>query len=245
MLLLYPVYLIQNKLFIALKSLQLHHQIFTLANNFLWWTYFGLMRFIYRWMTLVHAKLCVSDATVNKGNSWMADVTFDWHHVMETAVVRNNQTCRFITFLHRSFYKIYIKTSLTVKVTIQKQSVNIRDEFQLLWHSSKYEGNGSRAKLTWLTLHETHCVHLRNKSHFSEAHQSMNTTDHVQSKWCPKGIVNFARDLLRSYFDEPQKNEIHLIFTHSFDIVFVHYLWNFDLNLANKGWRKVIIQHVW
>ena len=53
--------------------------------------------------------------------------------------------------------------------------------------------------------------------------------------------VNFARDPLRSYFHEPQKNEIHL-FTLCFYIVFVHYFWNFDLNLANKRRRKVIIQ---
>ena len=31
--------------------------------------------------------------------------------VTETAVERNNQTRQFITFLHRLFYKIYIKTS--------------------------------------------------------------------------------------------------------------------------------------
>ena len=36
-----------------------------------------------------------------------------------------------------------------------------------------------------------------------------------------------------------------LIFTLCFYIVFVHYLWNFDLNLANKQRRKVIIRCVW
>ena len=47
--------------------------------------------------------------------------------------------------------------------------------------------------------------------------------------------LNFARDPLRSYFHEPQKNEIRLSYSHFvFYIVFVHYLWNFDLNLANK-----------
>ena len=32
-------------------------------------------------------------------------------------------------------------------------------------------------------------IHSRNKFHFSEVHGSMNTTDHVQSKWCPKGVT--------------------------------------------------------
>ena len=50
--------------------------------------------------------------------------------------------------------------------------------------------------------------------------------------------INFAQD-------EPQKNEIHhsLTFTLCFYIVFVHHLWNFDLNLANKRRRKVVIRH--
>ena len=51
-------------------------------------------------------------------------------------------------------------------------------------------------------------IHLRNKFHFSEVHGSMNATGHVQSH------VNFARDLLRSYFHDPQKNEIHLLYLH-------------------------------
>ena len=41
----------------------------------------------------------------------------------------------------------------------------------------------------------------------------MNAMGHVQSKWRPS---NFARDPLRSYFDEPQKNEIHLLYLHYF-----------------------------
>ena len=83
-------------------------------------------------------------------------------------------------------------------------------------------------------------VYLRNKFNFSEVHGSMNITGHVQSKGRPWGgrHVNFAWDPLRSYFHAPQKNEIHLIFTLCFYIVFAYYLWNFDLNLANKRQRK-------
>ena len=36
---------------------------------------------------------------------------------------------------------------------------------------------------------------------------------HVQSKW-REGVTYFARDPLRSYFPEPQKNEIHLLYLH-------------------------------
>ena len=52
-------------------------RILTLANNFLWWTYFGPRRFIHPWTTLVHAMLCISDV-IDKCNSWLADITFDW-----------------------------------------------------------------------------------------------------------------------------------------------------------------------
>ena len=64
--------------------------------------------------------------------------------------------------------------------------------------------------------------HLKNKFHFSEVHGSMNATGHVQSKWRPKGRhINFARDLLGSYFHEPQKNELHLLYLR---FVFISFL---------------------
>ena len=56
------------------------------------------------------------------------------------------------------------------------------------------------------------CKCLRDEFYFSEAHESMNAMGHVQSH------VNFARDPLRSYFHEPQKNEIHLLYLH-FDFI--------------------------
>ena len=70
---------------------------------------------------------------------------------------------------------------------------------------------------------------------------------HLRNKLTPEGRhVNFARDPLRSYCHEPKKSEVHLLYLHFvFYIVFVHYLWNFDLNLANKRRRKVIIWCVW
>ena len=57
--------------------------------------------------------------------------------------------------------------------------------------------------------------------------------------------VNFALDPLRSYFHEPQKNEIHLLYLDFVLISFFYYLWNFYLNLANKRRRKIIIRRVW
>ena len=41
----------------------------------------------------------------------------------------------------------------------------------------------------------------------------MNAMGSVQSKSTPEGRhVNFARGPLRSYFHDPQKNEIHLLY---------------------------------
>ena len=56
-------------------------------------------------MTLIHATLHVSDV-IDKCTSWLADVTFD---IMVTAVERNNQTRRIITFLRRLFTKFKSK----------------------------------------------------------------------------------------------------------------------------------------
>ena len=39
----------------------------------------------------------------------------------------------------------------------------------------------------------------------------MNAMGHVQKEG---RHVNFARDPLRSYFHDPQKNEIHLLYLH-------------------------------
>ena len=47
------------------------------------------------------------------------------------------------------------------------------------------------------------------KFHFSEVHESMKTTDHVKRKRRPKGVpLTLRGNALRSYFHEPQKNEI-------------------------------------
>ena len=109
------------------------------------WTYFGPSRFIHRWMTIIHVKLCVSDVT-DKWNSWLVDVMFNWHHIKEPAVECNNQTCWFIIFLRHLFYKIYLKTSQIMN----KNDVKINGKYiYFFWHSSKYECNGSHAKLTW------------------------------------------------------------------------------------------------
>ena len=52
--------------------------------------------------------------------------------------------------------------------------------------------------------------------------------------WRPLGVTYFARDLLRSYFDEPQENKIYFLndlvlkeielvnMQHNFEIILVH-----------------------
>ena len=90
---------------------------------------------------------------------------------------------------------------------------------------------GSDCISSWSLL----IFYLRNKFHFFLRFMEVWT----QRVTC---TVNFARDPLRSYFDEPQKNEIYLSYLH---FVFASILWNFDLNLANKRRRKVINWRVW
>ena len=59
----------------------------------------------------------------DKWNSLLADVTFDWHHVVEAAVVRNDQICLFISFfsplvlqdLHQNFTKKMNKNDVKTK----------------------------------------------------------------------------------------------------------------------------------
>ena len=42
----------------------------------------------------------------------------------------------------------------------------------------------------------------------------MNATGHVQKSDARRRYVNFARNPLRSYFHEPRKIEIHLLYQH-------------------------------
>ena len=83
-----------------------------------------------------------------KWNNWLTDVTFDWHHVMETAVERNYQNMSVFNFVFRLFYKTYLKASQRMS----KNDVNTKCKYKrwlsFFWHSSKYERNGFHAKLT-------------------------------------------------------------------------------------------------
>ena len=84
-------------------------------------------------------------------------------------------------------------------------------------------------------LSQFDAIYLRNKFHFSEVHGSMNATGHVISKWPVAFIHPWTSEKWNS----------SLIFTFCFYIVFVHYLWNFGLNLGNERRRKVITRRVW
>ena len=113
------------------QQLIIYLAIFTLANNFLKWTYFGPTRFILPWTTLVHATLRVSDV-IDKCNSWQ--------------IHRRNIRLIHITVTAVCKYKRWIS---------------------VFWR-------------------------------FME----------VCTQRVP-GVTYFARDPLRSYFHEPQKNEIY------------------------------------
>ena len=74
----------------------------------------------------------------------------------------------------------------------------------------------------------------------------MNATGHVQSKWRTKGVtLTLHRTRCIHASINLKKWNSSLIFTLCFYIIFVHCLWNFHLNLANKRRRKVIIRRVW
>ena len=66
---------------------------------------------------------------------------------------------------------------------------------------------------------------LRNKFHFSDIHRSMNT------KWFGSN-VNFALDAMFILQWITEKLNLSLIFTLYFDIIFIHCLWNFNVNLV-------------
>ena len=110
-------------------------KIFTLDNNFLRWTCFGRTKFIHSWKTLVQAMLRVSDV-IDKCKSWLADVPFDWRHAMVTAVERNNQTRRIITFLCRLFAKL--KSKFHKKWT-KSMYYKYKKWISFFWGSWKYD----------------------------------------------------------------------------------------------------------
>ena len=108
--------------------------------------YFGLLRFIHRRTIIVRLMLHVSDV-MDKRKSFLADVSFDWNHVMQMAVEPNYQTCRFVTFLSCLFYKIYSKMTHIMS----KNEVRIKCKYKrwisFSWRSSKYKRNGLKKQL--------------------------------------------------------------------------------------------------
>ena len=72
----------------------------------------------------------------------MADDTFDWRHVMTTAVEHNDQTRQLIIFLRRLFYKIFTKTSQI----LNKNDVKTKYKYEMIsvfCCSFEYERSGS------------------------------------------------------------------------------------------------------
>ena len=128
-----------------------------LVDNFLRWTYFGPSRSIHPWTTPTHTTLRISDVTDN-WSSWFVDVTFDWRHVMVTAVERNNQTRRLLTFLRRLLCINLIITSQILNENDVKTKYKYKRWIPFFWDSRKYERSRSRAKLTWRLSGVTYCA---------------------------------------------------------------------------------------
>ena len=84
--------------------------------------------------------------------------------------------------------------------------------------------------------------YLRNKFHFSDIHQSMNTMGHMQSKWRRKGITVALHG---THWDECHKSVIHLVFTLHFYIVLFVTFYCKCCKIHDTWWRKVINQCVW
>ena len=85
-------------------------------------------------------------------------------------------------------------------------------------------------------------IYLRNKFHFSEIHGRIYAMGYVQSR----RHVNFAQDPLRSYFHEPQKNEIHLLYLYFVFTSFLFSICEVVIKLMQSRLRrKVINRRVW
>ena len=117
--------------------------------------------------TLFHAMLCVSDVT-DKCNRWLGKVTFDWQHIMMTAVEHNDQTCRLITFLCRLFYKVFTKLHKYWTKSCKKTKYKYKKWIPFFCCSSKYKRNGSCARLMWSPLGITYFAWDPLRSYFDE-----------------------------------------------------------------------------
>ena len=126
--------------------------IFTLIDNFLRWTCFGPMSFIHPWTTLAHATF------TDIWSSWLVDVTFDWWHVMVSAVERNNQTRQLLTFLRSLLCINLIKTSQILNKNDVKTKYKYKRWIPFFWGLWKYERNRSHAKLTCDALRVLLCM---------------------------------------------------------------------------------------
>ena len=82
----------------------------------------------------IHATLSESDVT-DKTNSWFADITFDWRHVMVT----------FPPLILQGFNQIFTNNEQKNIKTKRKD----KKWLSFFWGSTKYEHNGSPAKCTW------------------------------------------------------------------------------------------------
>ena len=76
--------------------------------------------FVHRWRLIDHVT--------GKQASSLVVETFDWHHVMTTAVERNGRMRRLVTFVRRIVCIRYIKRSKIMLRTVEK-NINIKNAF--------------------------------------------------------------------------------------------------------------------
>ena len=149
---------------------------------------------------------------------------------MTTAVERNGQTGRLITFLRRLFYKLYAKTSQILTKHDVKTKYKYKRWISFFCCSSKYERNGSYAKSTSRSLHETHCVHAsmnnrQNETYFlNDVHKTVLSNDAISRTKCDFSTAQLkqsyscscARVLLNLLKSLGKREDDQLIFYPSF-----------------------------
>ena len=59
----------------------------------------------------------------DKQTSSLSVETFDWRHVMATAVKSNGRMCRLVTTFRRVVYKLYTKSSKIMYRTVVKMKI--------------------------------------------------------------------------------------------------------------------------
>ena len=77
---------------------------------------------MHRWTSTDHVTLSLSKVT-NEQTSLLVVETFDWRHVLATAVKRNGRMRRLVTFFRRVVGKLYTKSSKIMRRKVVKMKI--------------------------------------------------------------------------------------------------------------------------